>query len=409
MRTSKKLVGLPLAALAVIVMLPSCAAPPGEELFRKPAGHVTRWSSFENPAAAKGQGAIDNKGGKGHAFDRIRPGESRILLDVQGSGVVRRIWLTVADRSPRMLRSLRVDMFWDDAKTPAVSAPLGDFFSVGLGRTAAFENALFANPEGRSFNCYIPMPFRKAARIVVTNESDKQLSHLFYDVDIEFTPQHGPDMLYFHAAWRRENPAKLGEDFVILPRVSGKGRFLGANLGVKTDPIYGESWWGEGEVKVWLDGDDAHPTLVGTGTEDYIGTGWGQGVWAGRYQGCLVADAKKRQWAFYRYHLPDPVWFDCDCRVAIQQIGGIGLDYVRGLLAKGAPLIPISIDSGGGDKFTRLLDRPGKLELNDPALPGGHCNFYRRDDWSATAYFYLDQPENGLPALAAVGARTDGG
>jgi len=395
---------------AIAISLAGCQSPPARDgdLFRKPAGHVTRWSSFENPTAAKGRGALENKAAKGHAFDYIGPGQSRTLLDVKGSGIVTRIWLTVMDRSPKMLRSLRIDMFWDDAKTPAVSAPLGDFFGLGLGRCVPFENALFADPEGRSFNCYVPMPFRTAARIVVTNDSDKRLSHLFYDVDFTLTPPHGPDVLYFHAHWRREKPTTLGRDFEILPKVRGRGRFLGSNIGVIIDPVYGESWWGEGEVKIYLDGDDAHPTLVGTGTEDYIGTGWGQGTYAGRYQGCLIADNTKRQWAFYRYHIPDPVWFDADCRVTMQQVGGIGLDYVRGLLKKGAPLIPISIDAGGGDKFTRLLDKRGKLDLSDPSLPGGHCNFYRRDDWSATSYFYLDRPESGLPPLAPVAERIAG-
>jgi hypothetical protein len=249
----------------------------GADLFRKPKGTVTRWSSFENPAGAKGVGGMENEGAKGHAFDDIAAGASRTLMDVTGSGRVTRIWLTIADRSPKMLRSLRIDMYWDDAKMPAVSAPLGDFFGVGLGRRVRFETALFSDPEGRSFNCSIPMPFRTAAKIVITNESDKRLSHLFYDVDYLLTDEPDTEALYFHAHWRRERPNTLGEDFAVLPKVDGAGRFLGCNVGVVTDPVYGRAWWGEGEAKIYLDGDGAHPTLVGTDAEDYIGAAWGLG------------------------------------------------------------------------------------------------------------------------------------
>jgi hypothetical protein len=133
--------------------------------------------------------------------------------------------------------------------------------------------------------------------------------------------QHGDDVLYFHASWRRESPTKVGRDFEILPRVEGKGRFLGANVGVLADPK-NLGWWGEGEVKMYLDGDTEYPTLIGTGTEDYIGTGWGQKPFAGRYQGCYVSDDEAHIYSFYRYHVPDPVYFEKSARVTIQQIGG---------------------------------------------------------------------------------------
>ena len=110
----------------------------------------------------KGQGGKANQKVKGKAFEALKAGGSRILLDVKGSGVIEKMWFTVNDRSPEMLRSLRFQIFWDDAEEPAVDVPFGDFFCIGLGKTAAFENALFSNPEGRSFNCYVPMPFKMA-------------------------------------------------------------------------------------------------------------------------------------------------------------------------------------------------------------------------------------------------------
>jgi hypothetical protein len=376
-------------------------------LFEKPRGVETRWFSFENASKERGQAGLTNRGAKGYAFDDIPAGETRVLLDIEGSGTIGRLWMTVSDRSPEMLRSLRLDMFWDHATQPAVSAPLGDFFGVGLGRRTPFECALFSDPEGRSFNCFIPMPFRTAARVTLTNESDKRLAHLFYDIDLLLGVSHTPETLYFHTHWRRESPNDLGKEFVILPRVTGNGRFLGCNLGIIADARYEGTWWGEGEVKCWFGGDE-HPTLCGTGTEDYIGTGWGQGCYAHRTQGCLLADRNARQWAFYRYHLDDPIFFDEACKVAIQTIGGSGKEKVLELQERGVPLLPVTIDTGAPGGFIRLLEREQPVDLRDPALPEGWCNFWRQDDWSGTAYFYLDSPGGVLPAIAPVAARAAG-
>jgi hypothetical protein len=270
--------------------------------------------------------------------------------------------------------------------------PLGDFFGIGLGRTVAFECALFSNPEGRSFNAFVPMPFRKSACVTITNTSEKRLSHLFYDIDLLLGITHTPEMRYFHAHFRRESPNALGENFTILPSIAGSGRFLGCNIGVIADPRYEDTWWGEGEVKVWL-GDDQYPTLCGTGTEDYIGTAWGQGAYAHRTQGCPIADSPNRQWVFYRYHLDDPVYFDNGCHVAIQTIGGASKAQVMALQQSGVPLVPVTIDAGEHG-FIKLLDMPEPIDLQ--AQPDGWCNFFRQDDWSATAYFYLDTPEGQL-------------
>jgi hypothetical protein len=134
-------------------------------------------------------------------------------------GTVRRIWMTMPDRSPQMLRGLKLEMFWDGAASPAVSAPVGDFFGVGLGLMAQFESALFSNPEGRSLNSFVPMPFRTGMRIVMTNESGRDLPELFYDVNYTLGDRHPAGVLYFHAHWRRENPTTIKRDYEILPRV----------------------------------------------------------------------------------------------------------------------------------------------------------------------------------------------
>jgi hypothetical protein len=382
--------------LTAFVLLAAGLGIEAEELSEAGAGRSPRWASFENPKSEKGGAGRENKSAKGHAFDSLKAGQSVTLMEYHGAGVIRRIWITISDRSPEMVRSLTLAASWDGESKPAVLAPLGDFFGVAHGQLCVFESALLSNPEGRSFNCVIPMPFRRSARLVLSNDSKKDLSNLFYDVDFETVKRVPKEALYFHCYWNRETRTALGQDYQILPRVVGKGRLLGVNVGVIANPDYGDSWWGEGEVKMYLDGDDQYPTIAGTGAEDYTGTAWGLGKFANRYQGCPVVDKAHRMWAFYRFHIPDPVYFDKDLKVTIQPIGGAGVSQVRELVQKGLPLIPVSVDLNG--KFTKLLE-PGAPKLTDPSFPQGWVNFYRQDDYCSTAYFYLDKPTHELPPL----------
>ncbi|HEX6637003.1 MAG TPA: glycoside hydrolase family 172 protein [Steroidobacteraceae bacterium] len=365
-----------------------------EDLFVVPDGVETRWASPENPRAERGRGASANAGRKGAAFFPLKAGEQRTLAEVSGtSGMVRRIWMTLNDRSPKMLRGLRLDMYWDGAKTPAVSAPLGDFFGVGLGQVVAFQSVFFSSPQGRSFNASLPMPFRRGMRIVLTNESGQDQPQVYYDVDFTVGDRLPADALYLHAVFRRENPTKMQRDYEILPRVAGKGRYLGANVGVIVDGArYGATWWGEGEVKIYLDGDRALPTLAGTGAEDYIGTGYGLGVYSHLFQGASIADDERQRYAFYRYHVNDPVYFRKDARVTIQQIGFVWSNDGR----PEKPLQPPVYRAGEG---LQELDLEHLRQAN---------LFERADDYSSCAYFYLDRPENGLPALAPAAARLAG-
>lgn len=362
---------------------------------------VTKWSSPENQNGKKGAGGMENNGAKGRASAPLESGESISLLDIDGTGIINRIWLTVPDRSPEMLRSLKLEIFWDHETKPAVSVPLGDFFGVGLGKTVAFQNNFFANAEGKSFNCFIPMPFKKAALVKVTNESPKRLSHIFFDVDFLMLKAWRNEFMYFHAYWSRDTATTVGRDFELLPDVRGAGRFLGVNIGINANPAYGDAWWGEGEVKMYLDGDTNYPTLNGTGTEDYIGTGWGQGQFVNNYTGCLISDNKNFQWAYYRYHVPDPVFFSANCRVTIQQMGGDMKTKVLALQKSKVPLIPVTVDKEG--KPALLIK--DKKTLDDPSVPDGWTNFYRSDDVSATSYFYLDKPTSNLPVLQPLAMR----
>jgi len=364
----------------------------------------TRWFSFENPTGQPGAGAKENNGAKGHPCDDIPAHTSVDLMNYKGTGIIRRIWLTINDRSAYMLRGLVINMYWDGAEKPAVSAPIGDFFGQGFERRLAFENELFSSGEGRSFVSFISMPFKVGARIEIINDTDKDLDMIFYDIDMQAMDRWDPDNLYFHGYWHRDTATILAHDFEILPKIRGRGRYLGTNISVIDNPIYEDAWWGEGEVKMYLDGDISDPTIVGTGTEDYISTAWGQGVFQNKYSGCLVGDDSLRHWAFYRYHIPDPVFFHQDIKVDIQQIGGNSKEKVQSLLNKKLPLIPITLHHAPA--FIHLYHADSIADLTDTALPEGWVNFYRIDDVAAMAYFYLNQSTNELPPLQPLAIRT---
>jgi hypothetical protein len=156
---------------------------------------------------------------------------------------------------------------------------------------------------------------------------------------------------------------------------------------------------------MYIDGDKDFPTLVGTGTEDYIGTAWGQGKFINNFTGCSVADDSLKEWAFYRFHIPDPVFFKKNIRATIQQLGGDQMESVAGYQKSGTPLIPVTTMSEHG--LLHSFFKKDSLKVLDPSSPiKGWTNFYRSDDVSATAYFYTDKPSDKLPALQPAGIRT---
>jgi len=382
-----------------------CGVASAEDLYRLPPEVESRWTSFENPTGDKGEGGKKNGGAKGASFSSVAAGEEKVLLDVTGSGTIRRMWMTTGVRVPEALRSFVIRMYWDGESKPAVEAPIGDFFGHILGESKSFESAFFSSPEGRSFNFEIPMPFRKGAKITFKNESALSLPQLFYDINYTVNDTHPEDAMYFHAYWHRVARTELGKDFEILPKVTGAGRYLGTHVGIIGDKeVVG--WWGEGEVKIFLDGDGAFPTLCGTGTEDYIGTAYGQGEFFNRHQGALVTDNSRRHWTFYRLHVPDPVYFRTDARVTIQQMGGSSKKSVLDMLAKGVEIKPVSIQSDDTG-LTPLIEGERDL-VADATLPDGWTNFYRRDDVSAVAFFYLDQPVSELPPIQPIEERIAG-
>lgn len=382
-----------------------------KELYRAAPKNVeTRWASAENPDAEKGKGARSNKGAKGDAYTLIAPNSTKVIFDQKGAGVITKIWSANSLLwKPENRRKVILNMYWDNSDKPAVSVPFTDFFGIGLGLMRPFESELFASPEGRSHNCFIPMPYRSAARIEVVNESDDMIM-FYYKIDFLKVKKHANDVLYFHAYWHRNIATKRSVDFEILPKVEGIGRYLGTNIGVIGDSTYKGTWFGEGEVKVYLDGDKENPTLVGTGTEDYIGTGWGQGEYNQKIQGSLVADKTNDIYAFYRYHTYDPVYFQKNCRVTIQQIGNSVRNKLRTMRENGAEFDVVwsYVEKDGLDASKRYLDMKNPPKLEDDDFPNGvSTNFYRSDDVSATAYFYLNTPSNNLPTIQPKNERTE--
>ncbi len=351
-----------------------------------------RWACSENPQGEKGGACRDNDGRKRSPCKALLAAQEHFVMakETGTSGCIRRIWLTIKDRNLHNMRGLRLRIFWDQMTTPAVDVPLGDFFCQMLGRNVAFENALFSSPEGRSYCCTVPMPFKTAMEISVTNETDEPIQLFFYEVDYTLGDKWGENTLYFHSHWSIEAPTTLMRDYVILPDVAGRGRYLGAAIGVSVNTeTYVKSWWGEGEFKMYLDGDTSHPTLCGTGTEDYIGTGWGQGPFSHLYQGCPLADHEHYQYGFYRLHIPDPIFFHESLRVTAQQIGGALTDAVAQLHGLGRHLV----------RGNQTIDLADALAAKRNVL------FEREDTWSSCAWFYLNSPENNLPPLADVSQR----
>lgn len=372
------------------------------DLFTMPAKTETRWATAENPDGVK-SGASVGDGRKCRPCLEFKSGETLTLAYCEEAGVLRRIWITYDFDKMNLLtsRGFRLRIYFDLCDKPAVDVPLGDFFCFGMGKKVKFENALFASPEGRSLNCHIPMPFRRGMKMEVTNETEIDINSFFYQVDYTIKDDLPENMLYFHSAFNRENPTAAGCDFEILPRVAGSGRFLGTCVSVKADQkYYRKFWWGEGEVKIYIDGDLEYPTLCGTGTEDYICTAWGQQQYSNMFYGSHYANEQDMEFCFYRLHIADPVYFHRDIRVTIQQLGyAPPVEMAHHMYEKGIERMPAK--GYGLDEIT--------LDSLFSGVAGGGIKshlFERCDDWSAVAYFYLDKPESCLPPFMNANGKT---
>ncbi len=250
----------------------------------------------------------------------LAPASVTTLVDVDGPGCIRHIWITVNEKH---LRNLVLRMYWDNEEFPSVETPLGDFFCNAHKHTAEVRAIpINVNPTN-GMNCYFPMPFARHARVTIENLlPDEAVDGLYYSFNYEELDEP-LDGGYFHARFTRTNPLPYGEDFTILDNVKGHGNFAGCYM---TWQQNNDGWWGEGEVKMFIDGDNEFPTICGTGTEDYFGGAWCfQKTFTAPYLGYPFGreDCGKvgGRHALYRFHIPDPIHFHKDFRVTIQAIG----------------------------------------------------------------------------------------
>lgn len=284
----------------------------------------SRSVSFENPTGERGAGGAAASGRKGAPSRRIEPDERVVLADLAGPGVIRHIWMTFPPAQPQEMRAWYLEVFYDGHDFPSASVPCVDFFGVPHGRPVPLSFLLGSIQEGRGFNSFVPMAFGEQIRIEIVNGGTRPMP-LYYQVDYTLGAEPGAGRL--HVSFRRENPTTLRRDFVIEERLRGPGRFLGCVVGVRC--IDRGVWYGEGELKIYKDGDNDLPTICGTGLEDYVGSAWGMGAHASLYAGAPLEvrapDAHPFSVpdfvGFYRWHVLDPIMFASDLRVTIQQIG----------------------------------------------------------------------------------------
>ena len=294
--------------------------------------------SPENFSGEKGKGGMATEGtGARAARDlglgwkispsvAIEPGETFELANVEGSGAIQQMWMTPTGH----WRFSILRIYWDDQAQPAVECPLGDFFACGWNKYAQLSSlAVCVNP-GSAFNCYWEMPFRKRCRMTLTNLADESMV-LYYQINYTLTdvPE---DLGYFHAQFRRVNPLPYKEVYTILDGVQGQGHYVGTYLAWGSN---NSGWWGEGEVKFYLDDDGAFPTICGTGTEDYFCGSYGfehpetlqyqayTTPYAGLHQVIRPDGAFQSQTRFgmYRWHIVDPIRFQRNLRVTVQALG----------------------------------------------------------------------------------------
>lgn len=300
----------------------------------------SRSISAENFHGEKGKGGMATEGvnkdcarelGQGWKISPcidLAPSQTVSLAEIQEPGAIQHIWMTV---DPGYWRFLILRFYWDDEEFPSVETPLGDFFCNGWGvRSNVNSQPVSVNPAG-GFNSYWEMPFRKSARITIENLLPEEIKGFFYQIDYVLTDVPA-DLGYFHAHWRRSNPLPYGQVHVLLDGVKGFGQYVGTYLAWGSN---NNGWWGEGEIKFYMDGDDAWPTYCGTGTEDYFGGAWAfheppkteystySTPYLGFHQlikpdGLMVS---QQRYGMYRWHIPDPLRFQQDLRVTIQALG----------------------------------------------------------------------------------------
>lgn len=348
----------------------------------------SRAINAENRTGEKGKAGMAasdlGQGRKGSpCLKQIMPSDTVTLANIDGCGIINHIWITTdyktGDADCFLLRDIVLRMYWDKEEEPSVEVPLGDFFCCGFGQTYPVHSQPIVVLPRRGFNCYFPMPFHKQARITIENQHKNPIREFFYQIDYNLYDDLPDNTAYFHAQWRRQPITEKANDYVILDGVKGRGVYVGTCLQIQALERY---WWGEGEVKFYIDHDEAYPTICSTGLEDYFGGSWSfakydkdkdmtEDTYSTAYMGYPFYsrddDLLRNPYhntdvppmrAFYRFHIPDPVFFAENIKVTVQQIGA----SYRGL-------------------------------------------FERQDDYTSVAYWYQDEPHHPFPELCGAAGR----
>ena len=305
----------------------------------------SRSISPENFSGAKGQGGMATEGTGKNASRELGQGwkvspsvvikahTTFTVAEIDGSGSIQHIWMTPTG----VWRNSILRFYWDGETSPSVEVPVGDFFCMGWNQYAPLQSlAVCVNP-GSAFNCYWPMPFRKKCKITMENIDDKDMV-LYYSVDYIET-KIADDAAYFHAQFHRVNPVPYKGVYTLVDNIKGRGQYVGTYMAIG---VHNNGWWGEGEIKFYMDGDTKFPTIAGTGTEDYFGGSYdfdthtmnAAGVteshyteFTSPYSGlCQVIRGDghynvSQQFGLYRWHLTDPIRFEKDLKVTIQDLG----------------------------------------------------------------------------------------
>ncbi len=347
-------------------------------LFGQKLWQIGQYSS-ERISSYDTSGANDD----GNWKNKIAPGETRTIAQVQGPGIFKHIWMTIASNEPYHLKKIILRMYWDGENTPSVEAPIGDFFGLGLGKYFLYESRYLSVGSQRALNCYFEMPFKKSAKVTVTNEGGRAIDAFYYNIDWEKHKSLPEKVAYFHAQYRQAVPTdgwtsdwqyngdpkinnkenKTGEGNYVILEAAGRGQFVGVTHSIIQNQ---GDWWGEGDAMFYIDGAQK-PRIHGTGAEDYY-----LGAWC--YGGCAInpfgnqkptfayedygnpqngGDDRGAQWTVYRFHSKSPVVFNNSIKVTIEH---------------------------------------------------GHAN-HRSDNYYTVAYWYQLEPHGSFPALPPVGQR----
>ena len=330
----------PTASLTAVAALAAAAS------FAQADFGLARLRSYTNHRVS----SHDRSGGNddGNWGNPIKAGETRTIAEIEGPAVISHIWITIATPERWHLKKIVLRMYWDDEATPSVEAPVGDFFGLGLGEYFLYEADVLSVGSQKALNSFFPMPFRRSAKITVTNEGDENIGAFYYNIDYERHESLPEDIGYFHAQYRQGVPTpgwttewtRNGEDAVnkkpnpdgkgnyVILEATGKGHYVGVTHSIQQNQ---GDWWGEGDEMIFIDGEET-PGIIGTGSEDYY-----LGAWC--YAGCGInpfggtrptfahrrygnpmngGDDRGAKWMVYRFHTESPIAFAQDIKVTIE-------------------------------------------------------------------------------------------